>query len=124
MRLIIVTLIALLWAGAAVADGASSLYVLVYRQGPAWQVDKPMGAQPSMRAHGAYMKKLFDGGVSFAAGPTTDAPGGVIIVRAKSLDEAKGLMAADPGVSSGMFLGEVHAWTPVFRSDQPLPKGR
>jgi uncharacterized protein YciI len=123
MRLIALLLALTLTAGAAMADTAATLYVLIYRQGPAWQADKPMGRQPSIRAHGAYMKALFDKGISFAAGPTTDAPGGIVIVRASSLDEAKALTAADPGVSSGMFSAEVHAWTPVFRSDKPLPTG-
>jgi uncharacterized protein YciI len=65
----------------------------------------------------------FDKGISFAAGPTTDAPGGIVIVRAPSLDEAKALMAADPGVSSGIFSAAIHAWTPVYRPDKPLPAG-
>ncbi len=38
-----------------------------------------------------------------------------------SLDEAAAMMARDPAVTSGMFTGELHAWTPAFRSDQPLP---
>jgi len=124
VRLIALVFALTLAAGSAMADGAASLYVFIYRQGPAWQADKPMRAQPAMREHGAYMKKLFDSGVSFAAGPTTDTPGGLVIVRAATLEDAKALMAADPGVRSGMFLGEVHAWTPVFRSDQALPQGR
>jgi hypothetical protein len=98
------------------------LYVLIYRQGPAWKVGTPMTGQPGIRVHGAYMKKLFDAGTTFAAGPTTDAPGGLIIVRAASLHDAKALAAADPGITSGLFVPEIHGWSPVFRSDAPLPK--
>jgi uncharacterized protein YciI len=124
MRTMMLSLLALLFAASAAAQDGASLFVLVYRQGPAWKAGEPMRAQTAIGAHGAYMKRLFGEGRSFAAGPTTDAPGGVVILRASSLEEARALMAADPGVSSGMFMGEVHAWTPVFRSDQPLPQAR
>ena len=53
---------------------------------------------------------------------TTDAPGGMVILRAGDLGEAKALLAADPSITSGMFVADVHAWTPVFRSEAPLPK--
>jgi len=111
----------MLAAATAQAQGAGQLFVIVYHQGPAWDAGLPMGKQPAMGRHGAYMKRLFDEGVSFAAGPTTDAPGGVVILRAASLEAAKALLAADPSISSGMFVGEVHPWAPAFRSDRPLP---
>jgi uncharacterized protein YciI len=121
MRLFLISTVLLAFAGCAAAQAAGSLFIFIYRQGPAWKVGAPMREQPGMAAHGAYMKRLFDEGRIFAAGPTTDAPGGLVIVRASALDEAKALMAADPSVTSGMFTGEIHGWTPVFRSDKPLP---
>jgi hypothetical protein len=48
-------------------------------------------------------------------------PGGIIILRAANKDEAAAVMAQDPGIVSGMFVGELLAWTPFFRSDKPLP---
>src|SRR3569623_3552725 len=97
VRLIALVFALTLAAGSAMADGAASLYVFIYRQGPAWQADKPMRAQPAMREHGAYMKKLFASGVSFAAGPTTDTPGGHDNVRAAPLEDAKARRAPEPG---------------------------
>jgi uncharacterized protein YciI len=68
------------------------------------------------------MKQLFDEGRTFAAGPMTDQAGGLLILRAASQDEAAAILAKDPAITSGLFLGEVHGWAPAFRSDQPLPK--
>lgn len=110
-----------LTATAAAAQTANGLFVIIYRQGPAWDATLPMGKQPAMGRHGAYMRRLFDEGLSFAAGPTTDAPGGVVILRAASLETARTLLAEDPSIVSGMFVGEVHPWAPAFRSDKPLP---
>ena len=121
MRPILVALAVLAVALPALAQAPGGLFIFIYRQGPAWKVGAPMREQPAMGPHGAYMKRLFEAGQSFAAGPTTDAPGGIVIVRAASLDEAAAMMARDPALTSGMFIGELHAWTPAFRSDQPLP---
>jgi len=122
MRAFVAALAALLVATSAMAQPASPLFVFIYRQGPAYKTGTPMREQPAMSRHGAYMKKLFDEGHTFAAGPMTDTIGGLLILRAASAEEAAALLAADPGVSSGMFAAEVHAWSPAFRSDQPLPK--
>ena len=111
----------LLLTSGAVAQDSDSLFIIVYHQGPAWK-GSPAREQPAMKSHGAYMKRLFAEGHIFAAGPTSDTPGGHVIVHAHNLDEAKALMAADPSVTSGMFTGEVHGWTPVFRSEKPLPQ--
>jgi uncharacterized protein YciI len=102
------------------AAAPAPLYVIIYRQGPAWDTKLPMRQQPAMGRHGAYMKRLFDEGHTFAAGPT-DAPGGIVILRAANREEAAALMAQDPSITSGMFVGEILPWTPAFRSDKPLP---
>jgi uncharacterized protein YciI len=122
MRVSVTSMIAvLLLATFAAPQSVGSLFIFIYRQGPSWKTGTPMREQPAMGAHAAYMKRLFDEGHIFAAGPTTDVPGGLVIVSAQNLDEAKAWMAADPSVTSGMFTGEIHGWTPAFRSDKPLP---
>lgn len=124
MRWLAMAAAAVIATSAMAQTTPASLFVFIYRQGPSWKADTPMREQPSMGAHGAYMKRLFDEGRSFAAGPLTDTLGGIVIIRAASLDEAKSLLAQDPGVASGMFVAEAHAWSPAFRSDQPLPATR
>lgn len=99
---------------------ASSLFVILYKQGPAWKEGVPMRQQEAIIPHFKYMKKLFEAGTILEAGPTLDEPGGVVILKTKDLDEAKAIMAADPSVSMKMFVGEVHAWSPTFHAPEPL----
>ncbi|MDP3747065.1 MAG: YciI family protein [Phenylobacterium sp.] len=103
-----------------------TIYVIHYKTGPAWLVGKPLRDQP-MGPHGAYMRKLFAEGRMLAAGPTVDAEGavplvdgGVILLRAASLDEAKAVMAADPAITAGLFVGEVRTWRVAFSKGEPL----
>ena len=124
MRRFVIFAAVLLLSSVAVAQDTDSLFIIVYHQGPAWKAGLPAREQPAMKAHEAYMKRLFAEGHILAAGPISDTPGGLVIVHAQNLDEAKAFMAEDPSVTSGMFTGEVHGWTPVFRSDKPLPQMR
>lgn len=100
---------------------ATSLFVILYKQGPAWKEGVPMRQQEAIIPHFKYMKRLFEAGTILEAGPTLDEPGGVVILKAKDLDEAKAIMAADPSVTMKMFVGEVHSWSDHFHSPAPLP---
>jgi len=113
----------LLAAPAMAADTppATSLYVVLYKQGPAWKEGVPMQQQDAIVPHYQYMKRMYERGVILDAGPTLDEPGGVVILRAESLDAARAIMAADPSVTLKMFVGEVHAWSPTFHSADALP---
>jgi len=89
-------------------------------------IGKPLRDQP-MGPHGTYMRKLYAEGRMIAAGPTVDTggattlvDGGVVLLRAASLDEAKAVMAADPAVTAGLFVGEVRAWRVAFSNGDPL----
>jgi uncharacterized protein YciI len=97
---------------AAAAQAASPYYVFIYRPGPAWKPGVPMARQ-DMRPHGAYIAKLDSEGRVVAAGGFPDN-GGMAIVRAATLDEARGLLAADPAVVSGLFLADLQPWRPRF----------
>lgn len=136
MRPALIGIILTLAAGPALAqDGQApakppatipTVYVIQYKTGPAWLVGKPLRDQP-MGPHGVYMRKLFAEGRMLAAGPTVntegDAPlvdGGVILLRAASLDEAKAVMAADPAITAGLFVGEVRTWRVAFSKGEAL----
>ena len=106
-------------APAPAAPARTTFYVCIYRAGPAWLSGKPVSAQP-LRPHGAYMKQLFDAGPLLAGGPMPGVDGGLAIVRADSLEAAKAIFAADPAITGGVMVGDVHPWTPVFVSDKPL----
>jgi uncharacterized protein YciI len=106
---------------AADAAPAPSLFVVLYKQGPAWKEGVPMREQEAIIPHFRYMKKLFEAGTILEAGPTLDEPGGLVILKARDLDAAKAIMAADPSVTLHMFVGEVHSWSDHFHSPAALP---
>src|SRR5262245_13968487 len=103
------------------APAVAELFVFLYRPGPAWREGAPFSEQ-GLGPHGAYMSQLLDAGRLFAGGGFADQDGGMAIVIASSLEEARRLLAADPAVTSGIFVAEVEHWRPRFRTDRVLPR--
>lgn len=95
------------------------LYLFLYRPGPAWRADRPMHQQ-DLRDHVAYHGRLLREGRSAAAGPYIGEHGGVAIVRAASLEEARAMLAADPAIQNGVFAAELRQWAPAFHNEGPL----
>jgi hypothetical protein len=104
----------------AEAQPQNQLFVVIYRPGPAWQAGVPMAKQ-GLGPHAAYYQQMFDRGQVHAGGGFTDGDGGMAILIAANLDEARALLAADPAITSGIFVGELEQWRPRFRSDKALP---
>jgi uncharacterized protein YciI len=96
-----------------------TLYICIYRAGPAWQAGKPMSEQ-GLGPHATYIKQLLDQGRLMAGGRLLDTDGGLAIVRVGSLAEAQAIFAADPAITSGIFVGEVRGWQPRFDDGKPL----
>ena len=67
---------------------------------------------PLRQQHLSYIKGLLDSGKAVIAGPVKDDPElrGVLIFRARSADEARSWMMADPAVAAGFFAVEMHPW--------------
>ncbi|WP_395644861.1 YciI family protein [Terricaulis sp.] len=97
----------------------TQLFLFVYSPGPAWRAGVPM-AQQDMRPHGGYMRQLLEEGTLVAGGGFTDRNGGMAIVRAADMETARALLAADPAISSGVFVAECMAWRPRFGGTTPL----
>ncbi|HST37643.1 MAG TPA: YciI family protein [Allosphingosinicella sp.] len=95
------------------------LFLFLYRPGPAWQAGVPMARQ-NLRDHAAYHARLVREGRSFAAGGYTGEDGGMAIVRAADIEEARAMLAADPAIRNGAFVAEIRQWTPRFYGDAPL----
>lgn len=108
---------------APAATAGSSLYLLHLRPGPAWREGRPMQEQ-DLRAHAIYHRDLVRDGRSFAAGGYGGVDGGMAIIRAANAAEAQAVLAADPAITSGVFIGEVRAWTPSFHAPGPLVEAR
>lgn len=122
---------ALLLAGAAPQEPAApgepapaatpaELFVVIYRPGPAWQAGRPMSEQGLM-PHGRYYRGLLDSGKLQAGGGFVGSDGGLAILRAANLAEAQAIVAADPAVTSQIFVAELEHWQPRFISSDPIP---
>ena len=60
--------------------------------------------------HLEYIYKLLDEKVIVAKGPFTDHTGGLIIYKAKDMDEALGYINSDPVIREGSRSVEVKEW--------------
>lgn len=107
----------------AQAEMSQQLYLFQYSPGPAWRAGVPMREQ-GLGPHGAYMQRLMNQGRLFAGGGYVDTDGGMAIVVAPSMDEARAILTADPAIVSGIFVAELRHWRPRFRTDAPLPAAR
>jgi uncharacterized protein len=98
------------WAGSH-AEGAptTTAYLVVYKPGPAWLEGKPLAEQP-LKEHGRYLLSLYVKGSLKFAGPFSDNAGGAAVFDAADDEEAQAVVAADPAVTSGVFIAELHPW--------------
>lgn len=103
------------------AAAAQQLFLFQYSRGPAWRDGVPMREQ-GLGPHGAYMRQLQEQGRLFAGGGYSSDDGGMAIVMCGSIDEARAILAADPAITSGIFVAELKQWTPRFRTAEPLPR--
>lgn len=108
-------------AAQAQAPSARQVFVITYRPGPAWQAGVPMNRQ-ALGPHAACWTRLAREGGAIGAGPFTDVEGGIAVIDAANLADAQAVVAADPAVTSGVFVGEVHGWSPRIRGAGDLPR--
>jgi uncharacterized protein YciI len=86
-----------------------STYLVVYRPGPAWLTGKPLAEQP-LKDHGRYILSLYVKGSLKFAGPFSDNAGGAAAFEAPDEAQARAVVAADPAVTAGVFVAELHPW--------------
>ena len=102
---------------AAETSPAARFFVILYAPGPAWKPGVPMKEQ-GLGAHRAYMQSLHDGHKLFAAGPLLESNGGLLIVKANNLDDARDIIAHDPAVIAGIFTAQAQTWATAFDAGQ------
>jgi uncharacterized protein len=76
---------------------------------PTFDKDASPAEQELMQQHLAYWKELNDKGICEFGGPVLDPKGvyAILVVSAKTEDEARGLAEADPSVKAGVNKIEV-----------------
>lgn len=67
-------------------------------------------ARALVEAHVRYLRSLEERGALVAAGPFADGSGGMLVLRAASLEDATRLALADPFVTQGARTATVLAW--------------
>ena len=66
--------------------------------------------EPRLPAHLQYLQELDAAGTLILSGPFGDRTGGMVVVRAGSLEEARAIAEADPLVASGVDAYDLHEW--------------
>lgn len=93
--------LALVCAVATAAETPSALFVVHFETGPSWNKSLAPSDQPGFREHSANLNRLRKEGTIVFGARYADL--GMIFLGADTLDKAKALMEADPGVQSGIF---------------------
>ena len=95
------------------------------RKGPTWTADETAPeTKRVLEGHMANIKKMADTGKLVVAGPFSDNTElrGMFIFLVGSVDDAKALVEADPGVQSRRFVFELHPWFAAKGLKVPPPK--
>lgn len=106
----------------AAERAGQTYFAIIYDPGPEWKRGEPLSAQ-GLDDHGRYMRKLAQDGVLILAGPLSTSEGGLVILAAGDLHEAAAIMAQDPAVLQGKFVGRVSEWRPLIDPQKLLRPG-
>lgn len=87
----------------------AATFIAHYHRGPQWQAGKSVFEQP-LQGHLAYMHQLVQQRRLLIGGPFLDDSGGLIVLSAESIDEARALVAADPAVRDQVMVAQTHPW--------------
>lgn len=99
-------------------EATDTYSVVLYRRGPEWERDKPLGEQHAVHDHVAYLQRLITRGYVSRAGPfhaPTDLVGedpvGIAIFETGT-GEAAEIARQDPAVQAHLMGYEVLPWYP------------
>jgi uncharacterized protein YciI len=93
----------------------TTYYVALLRRGPDWTPAMTPEVTKALEGHMANIRRLAAAGDLLLAGPFLEQSGpgalsGLFVLQARSLAEAKELVATDPAVQAGRFVAEVLPW--------------
>ena len=71
--------------------------------------------------HAQHLRELDDDGKLVLAGPFTDHPSGLLVLRGKSKGEIKSIMEQDPLIQGGFRTIDVRTWLMANRTNNYLP---
>jgi uncharacterized protein YciI len=87
-------------------------HMALLKHGPKWSGAENEETKRLHQEHVNYVLSLLESGKAIIAGPFTDGGeiDGVFVFRAKSAAEAKAWAEADPSVTAGFRVAEMHPW--------------
>jgi uncharacterized protein YciI len=87
-------------------------YLGFLKRGPKWTAEATPEVMEIQKGHMAHMRKSADSGILILAGPIADSGDlrGILIYKAKSMDEAMAVASQDPAVLAGRLAVEMHPW--------------
>ncbi len=101
-------------------DEQPPLYFAVFHQpGPNWAEGVPFGDQDGVEVHVTYMKEQLQEGNLVLGGPFLDNSGGMMVLRAASLEAARTIAARDPAVVRRLIQVTVKPWLLVMDAFSP-----
>jgi uncharacterized protein len=86
--------------------------VALLRRGPKWAEAQTPESQKILHQHLVNVLTMLGSGKAVVAGPFGDDTdlGGILVLRASSVEEAKAWADADPAVKAGLYVAEMHPW--------------
>jgi uncharacterized protein YciI len=94
-------------------EAFDTYYLALYEKGPKHTAEMTPEVQELLVRHIQYQLRLKADGKALASGPLeagNDPWLGIAILRAASLEEARKIADADPGVQSGRMAAKVYPW--------------
>lgn len=82
------------------------------KKGPRWPEAQTPESQKILHQHLVNVVTMLNSGKAVVAGPIGDDTdlGGIFVLRASSVEEAKTWVDADPAVKAGLYVAEMHPW--------------
>ena len=87
------------------------LYAVTLSHGPSWDQSKALEGQQAWDDHAAFMDALVDDAFVVLGGPLEGASGALLIIRARSADEIRQRLAADPWHQGLLRIASIVPWT-------------
>ena len=101
IRGLMILLFSLLSAVAIAETQEHQLFIVHFSTGSAWNEALPPGEQTGFSEHSANLRRLRKEGVILFGARYGEL--GMIIIREQSIDKARAILEADPGIRAGIF---------------------
>ncbi len=97
------------------------LFAVEIKTGPQWDASKPPQDQRYFREHSANLKRLREAGSLVMGARYSDK--GLLVLTAPAIEDVRLMMEADPSVTAGTFVYEVHDFRVFYPGMvQPAPR--